>query len=160
MFTMFLLPSTPQHSSALPSTYLYWPPVLGGRSTALSTVTIISSLVRSYQVFTWNTVRHENTGLGLKLKCFTCNLQPRFLGGDRERAALWPSICSREGLERSSPRRGSDLPSRRPISESLDTTSSIVRSWRDAAMISLTCSRKFFLNAIYFVVCLQIVYLN
>ena len=39
-----------------PITHLYWPPVLGGRSTALSTVTIISSLVLSYQVFTCSKV--------------------------------------------------------------------------------------------------------
>ena len=42
--------------------YLYWPPVLDGRSTALRTVTMSSLRALSYQVFTWS-------------------LQPRFLCG-------------------------------------------------------------------------------
>ena len=47
--------------------YLCWPPVLEARSTALRTVTISSSLARSYQVFTWR--RH-----------------PRLRGGERDLA--------------------------------------------------------------------------
>ena len=76
-----------------PITHLYWPPVLGGRSTALSTVTIISSLVLSYQVFTCSKVIINIILLLIIIITFhpTCSLHPRLRGGDLDLASLWSS---------------------------------------------------------------------
>ena len=92
--------------------FLYWPPVLEGRSTALRTVTMSSCLGRSYQVF-------------------TCSRHPRLPGGERD---LERSVSM---LDLSASSQSGTVPD---LSMSLDTTSSILGSYLEAAMMSLTSS--------------------